>query len=198
MLNRIAAKLGQAAGQVADAGGSIVGVRGGTKEPPFTVARRVGEVEIRVYGPRIAADTTVQADEESARTAGFGRLFRYIVGANSGKAKIAMTAPVAQQQGAGDSTIRFFMPTEHNLDTLPVPHDERLRLVKVPAETVAVLRFSGVAGPEAVANRTAELLDALQRAGIETQGAPETWFYDPPWTLPFRRRNEVAVGVAAD
>lgn len=210
MLSKIAEKLGHAAGQVAEAGGSIVGIRG-TEEPPFTVARRVGSVEVREYGPRVAAETSIEADEEPARNEGFRRLARYIFGGNTAKTKIAMTAPVAQQQGqkiamtapvaaqrgtTGDWVIRFFMPAEHSLDTLPTPDDDRVRLVDVPAETVAVLRFSGVASPATVADRTAELLDSLQAAGVSAVGDPVTWFYDPPWTLPFRRRNEIAVAVA--
>lgn len=210
MFTKIAGALGQAAAQVAEAGGTIVGIRTGTEEPPFTVQRRVGEVEIRRYGARIAAETSIEADEEPARNEGFRRLARYIFGGNTTQAKIAMTAPVAQQQGrkiamtapvatqrggSGDWVIRFFMPSEHSMDTLPNPNDERVRLVEVPAESVAVLRFSGVASPDAVAARTTELLDSLRGAGIETTGEPLTWFYDPPWTLPFRRRNEVVVGV---
>ena len=163
MFTKIAGALGQAASQVAEAGGTIVGIRTGTKEPPFTVQRRVGAVEIRRYGARIAAETSVEADEEPARNEGFRRLARYIFGGNTAKATIAMTAPVAQQQGqkiamtapvatqrgeSGDWVIRFFMPSEHTMDTLPIPNDDRVRLVEVPAESVAVLRFSGVASPE--------------------------------------------------
>lgn len=210
MFNKIVGALGQAATQVAEAGGTIVGIRTGTEEPPFTVQRRVGAVEIRRYSARLAAETSVEADEEPARNEGFRRLARYIFGGNTAKATIAMTAPVAQQQGqkiamtapvatqrgeSGDWVIRFFMPSEHNMDTLPTPNDDRVRLVEVPAESVAVLRFSGVASPESVAAKTTELLDSLRGAGIETAGDPVTWFYDPPWTVPFRRRNEVVVGV---
>ena len=68
MLNKIAGALGQVASQIGEAGGSIVGIRHGTEEPSFTVERRVGDVEIRQYGPRIAAETTIDADEEAART----------------------------------------------------------------------------------------------------------------------------------
>lgn len=208
MLNKIAGVLGQ----VAEAGGSIVGIRNGTEEPAFSVERRVGDVEIRHYGPRIAAETTIDADEEPARNEGFRRLARYIFGGNTDKAKIAMTAPVAQQQGRkiamtapvaaqrdsrGEWVIRFFMPSEHTLETLPTPNDERVRLVSVPAETVAVLRFSGVANPDAIASRTAELLATLRGADIAPAGDPVTWFYDPPWTIPFRRRNEIAVTLRA-
>ncbi|HEY2195594.1 MAG TPA: hypothetical protein VGH76_25280 [Actinomycetospora sp.] len=32
--------------------------------------------------------------------------------------------------------------------------------------------------------------------GVDVVGEPVAWFYDPPWTLPFRRRNEIAVPVA--
>ncbi len=206
MLNKIAGALRQ----VAEGAGTIVGIRHGTEEPSFTVERRIGDVEIRRYGSRIAAETTIDANEEAARNEGFRRLARYIFGGNQGKTKIAMTAPVvqergqkiamtapvaAQRSGAGQWVIRFFMPSEHTLDTLPRPNDERVLLVTVPAERVAVLRFSGVASPEAVTARTEELLKSLRDNDIQPSGEPLTWFYDPPWTIPFRRRNEVAVSL---
>ena len=210
MLNKIAGALGQ----VAEGAGTIVGIRHGTEEPSFTVERRIssrdGEVEIRRYGTRIAAETTIDADEEAARNEGFRRLARYIFGGNRGNTKIAMTAPVVQEKGqkiamtapvatqrggGGQWVIRFFMPSEHTLDTLPTPNDERVHLVTAPGERVAVLRFAGIATSQAVAARTEELLTALRENAIEPSGEPLTWFYDPPWTIPFRRRNEVVVSL---
>jgi hypothetical protein len=208
MLNKIAGVLGQ----VAEGVGSIVGIRHGTEEPTFTAERRVGDVEIRRYGSRIAAETTINANEESARNEGFRRLAGYIFGGNQNKTKIAMTAPVAQENtkgqkiamtapvaaqrgGAGEWVIRFFMPSEHTLDTLPTPNDERVRLVEVPGERVAVLRFSGNYNPQVIASRTEELLTTLQDNDMRPSGEPFAWFYDPPWTVPSRRRNEVAVSL---
>ena len=189
MLNKIVGALGQ----VAEAGGSIVGVRNGTEEPPFTVERTVGGVEIRRYEPRTAAETTIDADEEKARSEGFRRLAGYIFGGNTTKTKIAMTAPVSQQQSekiamtapvaaqradSGEWVIRFFMPSEYTLETLPTPNDERVRVVNVPAERVAVLRFSGFANPETVATRTADLLATLRNNDVAPEGDPLMWFYD--------------------
>jgi hypothetical protein len=109
-----------------------------------------------------------------------------------------MTAPVAAQRGgAGQWVIRFFMPSSHTMDTLPTPNDERVRLVHVPGEQVAVLRFSGIASTSAIDAHTDDLLKTLRNNKIDTAGEPLTWFYDPPWTLPFRRRNEVAVSVVS-
>ena len=168
-------------------------------------------LEIRNYGPRIAAETTVFGDEDKALSDGFRRLAGYIFGGNHGNAKIAMTAPVARQSGQkiamtapvsktssadGASVVRFFMPAGWTMDTLPEPNDDEVGLVTVPEETVAVLRFTGDRGSAAVAARTTELLDALKDTAFEPTGTPVGWFYDPPWTLPFRRRNEVAVPVA--
>ena len=210
-VGKLAGPVGKAAGQVAEAGGSIVGIRSGTEEPSYTVERRVGDVEIRRYGSRIAAETTIDANEEAARNEGFRRLARYIFGGNKGSKKIAMTAPVAQEQGqkiamtapvaaqrssTGTWVIRFFMPSDKTMDSLPTPNDERVRLVHVPGEQMAVLRFPGLAKPEVVTARTEELLKALRDNGVYAAGEPVTWFYDPPWTIPFRRRNEVAVSVA--
>lgn len=191
--------------QTAESVLSIVGVRVGTEEPQYTSERLTEHVEIRRYGPRIAAETTVEADEDRARNEGFRRLAGYIFGGNQGKTKIAMTAPVAQQAGQKiamtapvaqqGSMIRFFMPSKWSMETLPTPNDDRVRLVAVPPETVAVLSFSGDRSPRAVAKRTAELREVLRAKEIDAIGEPVAWFYDPPWTLPFRRRNEIAIPV---
>lgn len=65
----------------------------------------------------------------------------------------------------------------------------------VPPQTVAVLTFTGDRSAAAVAARTEELRTTLRDNGIEPVGETTAWFYDPPWTLPFRRRNEVVVGI---
>ncbi|MGU3432858.1 SOUL family heme-binding protein [Actinomycetes bacterium M1A6_2h] len=199
--------------QTAEAALGIVGVRVGTEEPPFTSEKLTDTVEIRRYAPRIAAETTVEGAEEKARNDGFRILAGYIFGGNNGGGKIAMTAPVSQGSKGGQKiamtapvsrsgnengwVIRFFMPSKWTMATLPKPDDDRVRLVEVPAETVAVLRFSGDRGRDAVAKRSAELLDTLRAKGIDADGEPTSWFYDPPWTVSFRRRNEVAVPVTA-
>ena len=195
---------------------ATVGIRSGTEEPRYEVEEQPHGLEIRRYVPRIAAQTTVTADEDAARSAGFRRLAGYIFGGNAGKSQIAMTAPVAQQSGAGATSeqiamtapvsqapgadgswvIRFYMPSRWSLDTLPAPKDSAVELVEVPGETYAVLSFSGDRGPAAVAARTADLLDALGRTAWAPDGEPVSWFYDPPWTLSFLRRNEVSVRVA--
>ncbi len=192
---------------------AVVGIRVGTEEPNYTRRQLTDTVEIRRYGPRIAAETTVVDDENRARNVGFRRLAGYIFGGNRrdqtismtapvsqhstrGGRQIAMTAPVVQATG-GDSgwVIRFFMPANWTMETLPTPSDDQVRLVTVPPETVAVLRFSGDRSPKAVAARTDELLKVLQDKGVEPTGEAEAWFYDPPWTLPARRRNEIAIPV---
>jgi hypothetical protein len=40
------------------------------------------------------------------------------------------------------------------------------------------------------------LLDTLKKNGIETEGEAYIMRYDPPWTPPFTRKNEVAIEVS--
>ena len=175
--------------QIAESVLGIVGIRVGTEEPPHTSEKLTDAVEMRRYQPRIAAETTVEADEEKARSEGFRRLAGYIFGRNHGSDKIAMTAPVSQSSARGEKiamtapvsrsgddqqgwVIRFFMPSKWTMATLPTPNDDRVRLVEVPAETVAVLRFSGDRGQDAVAARSAELTDDVAVEGGCDSGRP--------------------------
>ncbi len=77
---------------------TLAPARADTEEPRFTVVDKVGAIEIRQYGPRLAADVVVQGDEEDARSNGFRPLADYIFGNNTARAKIDMTAPVAQER----------------------------------------------------------------------------------------------------
>jgi hypothetical protein len=186
--------------------------RAATEQPAYTVLQRDGAVELRRYGPRLAAETTVRGDEVSARNKGFRAIAAYIFGGNKGKTSIAMTAPVAQakaetiamtapvaQAPAADGSwrVQFFMPAKYTRATLPTPSNPEVRIVELPGEQFAVLRFSGLAGRTVVAARTKELTDKAAAMGWKITGPVVVWFYDPPWTLPPMRRNEVAFPVAA-
>jgi hypothetical protein len=110
-----------------------------------------------------------------------------------GSESIAMTSPVVQQPAGGEAwSIQFIMPSKYTMATLPQPNDPRVRLVEIPARTFAVVRFSGLGRPDAVASHETALDAALSGSAWRASGAAVTWYYDPPWTLPFLRRNEVA------
>lgn len=196
-------------------GCSVFGAHGDTETPDYAVVRTLDSgVEIRRYGERLAAETAVAA-EPGARNQAFRRLAGYIFGGNAADRKIAMTtpvatvaappgegerlpAPVATAARGGELVMRFYLPSAIGRDEAPTPADPGVRLVEVPAETLAVLRFSGRPSDARVTERTDALMAALARAGIEPTGPPVAFFYDPPWTLPPLRRNEVAAPVASD
>jgi hypothetical protein len=186
---------------------SVFGMRDGTEEPPFTVIGRLalpsGEVEIRRYAPRLVAEMEVTGDEVSARSAAFRPLAAYIFGENLAGERIGMTAPVAQQgeqigmtapvaQSGGDGRWRigFFMPARYSEASLPRPRDPRITIRSLPEAEIAVLRFSGLPSPEAVASAEARLAAALEGSDWRATGPGGAWFYDPPWTIPALRRSE--------
>ncbi len=207
-------KLFAAFGAVAAAACSVVGVRD-APEPPHAVVERLSEtVEVRRYAPRVAAEARL--GEGGGRNAAFGLLFDYISGANRPGEKIAMTAPVATDEGAGGEEIamtapvaedrgpdgyamRFFLPAAYqSASAAPQPTDPRVSLVEAPEQTVAVRRFSGLRDAETIAENRRALFAALEGSGWRPTGPAESWFYDPPWTLPQARRNEIAVPVSRE
>jgi len=201
------------------AGCSVIGVRSGYEQPEYEVIDRIGDnVEIRRYAPRVAAGLEVEAaDESSARAEAFRILADYISGANRAEAEVAMTTPVAvdvkgaegqriamttpvetEAAGEGRYAMRFFLPRTYTKETVPAPTDPRVAVEARRAETLAVLRFSGRRDSARLADKTAALRRALEGSEWrpETGAAPVAFLYDPPWTLPFLRRNEVAIPVA--
>lgn len=183
------------------------------EEPAFDTVKSSGDFEIRRYAPMIVAETIVEGELWGASNDGFRVIAGYIFGNNesvtkAGAEKIAMTAPVALEPSAekiamtapvtteaagGRYRMHFVMPSQYTMETLPRPKDERVKLREVPARRMAVVKFSGLTGEGKVKQKTAELEAWMAAEGLVAAGPPQLARYDPPWTLPFLRRNEVMV-----
>jgi hypothetical protein len=178
-----------------------------TEEPAYKVSLHEGVYEVREYPPLLAAEVTVNGGRNEAAKAGFRLLAEYIFGGNIRRQGIAMTVPVVQTRTIGEWNalkapviqykksgawiIRFLMPHEYSLDTLPEPNDSRIQLTKLPAARFAVVRFSGLAGEADVERRTAELTAFTDAHALHSAGPPLLARYNAPWTPWFMRRNEL-------
>ncbi len=163
------------------------------EEPKFTLVAQLGDVEIRTYEPTIQAYTTLGDDR--AMNGGFRQLAGYIFGGNDSSAEIAMTAPVATTMGSATPEMAFTMPSSWDMDTLPAPESGSVALREVPGFTAAVIRFSGWATEGRAAKYKHKLHQLVDEQGLEVMGSPVLNQYNPPWTLPFLRRNEIMVRV---
>jgi hypothetical protein len=190
----------------------VVGIRS-YEEPRYDVLEALpGGIEVRRYAARLAAQVELPGAGAEARNDAFRILFRYIAGENVSAEKIAMTVPVATEaqtekiamtvpvetvQRENGVRMQFFLPARYAAGTAPRPTDGRVRIVPVPEDTVAVLRFSGSGAQEERVRRTTELLEGIAGTPWRSVGEVAILFYDAPFTLPFLRRNEAAVRVDA-
>lgn len=119
--------------------------------------------------------------------------------------KIAMNAPV-NVEPQGDSVsgmfdskrwrVQFTMPSEYSMATLPKPRNPAVTLREVPGKRYAIFVFSGFAGKEKVQQKTDELVTWLKAGNLRAVAMPQLARYNPPWTLPFLRRNEILIELA--
>lgn len=177
------------------------------EEPVYEAVRKDGGIEIRAYRPRIVAEVELRGERAECLEQGFRILAGYIFGKNKPalatrepvREKISMTAPVAFEPGGdGRYLIRFFMPSRHSLESLPVPEDSRVKLRALPAQVFAVRRFSGRWTANNFGEQRRALLEGLSRMNLEAVGPVIDACYNPPFTVPFMRRNEVMVPVSED
>lgn len=110
--------------------------------------------------------------------------------------KIAMTAPVIQLGDENKWAVAFVMPAKYTLETLPKPNNDQVKLIEVPSERFAVIRFTGLASDKSLQDQTGELKAYIKSHNLNAISAPAYAFYNPPWTLPFMRRNEVMIEIS--
>jgi hypothetical protein len=180
------------------------------EEALYSLVRREDPYELRDYAANIQAETLVRGSFEDAGNPAFNRLFRYISGANHTAGKIAMTAPVSQQTLTESITmtlpvtqqtqedhwlVSFMMPSGSTLENLPKPDDDAVKLRLVPAQRMAVVRYSGFWSSQRYQQMLMSLESWIQQSRLRATGAPVWARYNPPFTPWFLRRNEILIPI---
>jgi hypothetical protein len=190
------------------------------EEPSFKVIAKSGTFELRQYAPMLVAETLVDGDMDDASSAGFRKIADYIFGNNQVQAgtsstkiamtapvtmepqsqKIAMTAPVAlipaENMAASQQwRVHFVMPSQYTMGSIPKPKNPDVKLREIPGKLFAVNSFTGFNTQSRIQAKTDELSAWIGQKNLKSLGQTQLARYDPPWTLPMFRRNEVMIEV---
>lgn len=171
-----------------------------TKEIPFTVIKKIGDIEIRRYPEVILAVVEGFIDDS-----GFSLLFQYISGENTTQRRIAMTAPIITSEKitmtapviTKNEYMAFALPTSYTKETVPVPTNPAVKIEILPIKEMAVLRFSGRTPEVRIEKFVQKLKTSLQTQGIQSKGEPVLMRYNNPFTPLFLRRNEVGIEISS-
>jgi len=155
-------------------------------------------------------DEEFSMDDVAGSGAAFNALAAYIFGANAEQRSLDMTTPVAT---TSKGEMRFYLRQNDDDTAPPTPlaaeqqkYGERMEVsvTSVPAARLAVTTFPGFATEGEVSRQKDAMLAALSMDGVEIDVphgnvVPHVVLqYNPPYTIPIVRRNEVAVPVRAN
>jgi effector-binding domain-containing protein len=184
------------------------------EEPRYEVIKKDNDFEVRRYQPMIIAEVLVIGTLSEASNKGFRQIADFIFGNNEDpikkqsekiamtapvtmevdtSSKIAMTAPVTMESSGGAWKMAFVMPSKFTIYTLPKPKNANVTIKQMPAQQLAVVTFSGWVDEEKLTAQTTRLNEWMAKNGLKSSGSVQLSRYNPPWTLPFWRRNEVWV-----
>ena len=166
-----------------------------TKEQPYSVLEKDGNIEIRLYPSATLATVQSKANSyDEMASPGFRTLAGYIFGGNESETQIAMTSPVQMDINDSLSSMSFVMPEGYDMNNLPKPNNSKVILSQTEEQVMAAIRFSGFADDEAREKHKQKLLNYLNSKGIQTKGNFKFLGYNPPYQL-VGRRNEVVIEI---
>ena len=187
-------------------GAAMIGpIMSNVEVPAYKILKKEQNIEIRQYPPLIVAEVKTAGSRQASISDGFRILADFIFGNNEGEKqlsmngpitqqqgiKIAMTAPVQQEKTDTEWAISFIMPSKFSIDTIPNPINDRIKIIQIPSKRYAVVTFSGRSTEEKLTTHTNELEKYIYGSNYSKAGNAKYAFYNPPWTLPFLRRNEI-------
>ena len=164
-----------------------------TEEVKFDIVHENEIYEIRKYSDRLVVQAINNKDSGT-----FRKLFNYISGENNSSKKIEMTTPVTQMKKNNVSFMQFYLPSEFNKKTTPIPTNSDVEIMLIKEGYFAVIRYSGRSSDKNFIKYTEILREKLLEDKILINGSAIKATYNPPWTLPLFRRNEVMFNVKWD
>ena len=180
------------------------------KEPNYKILDKEEYFEVREYSEMLVAQTTTAGTYKESSGQNFKRLAGYIFGNNAinenipmttpvlqqkKSEKMAMTVPVYQQQEASSWTMTFILPSKYTLETVPTPLDKKIYVKVLSNVKVATLQFNGSMNEGNIKQHTQKLKNWVKDKNYSVMATAYSASYDPPWTLPMLRRNEIHLPI---
>jgi hypothetical protein len=165
-----------------------------TEQQAYDLIESDGNFEIRYYPSATMASVAVDGSYSNSSGTGFRILAGYIFGSNSEDIKIPMTAPVHMEMDSSGYFMSFVMPSNYNLDNLPLPENGQIRLHDSSPAYMASIRFDGFANDEKIEKYKGKLRGYLENKGISYTEPFIYLGYNPPYQM-VNRRNEVIVQI---
>jgi effector-binding domain-containing protein len=159
------------------------------EKPKYQVIRKSGHFELRHYPSFNVAE--IELSRSSDLNSGFQEIFNYISGDNKSGSKISMTSPVINVMKENTMSTAFVMPSAFSLETLPVPKDGRVKVMRKEAGTYAVIRFSGTWSASKFDRMSMRLKEWIRLNQWTLNSDLLIARYNPPFTPAFMRRNEL-------
>ena len=198
------------------------------EQMPFQLVKKEDTFEIRDYEPCVVAETIDQGNNGFRTLARYIGVFgtpENRIHAGSGKenkngAKIAMTAPVINQKIAMTAPVinqkinmtapvlnnsssngmmmAFVLPKEYKtIESAPVPTNKNVKLREIPKRKCAVIQFTWNINEKQGEEKATQFISTLKSKGYHT-GTWQLARYNPPFTIPFLRTNEIIVELQND
>lgn len=158
--------------------------------------KEFGKIEIKKYPRLIFFKTSIKDGTWESGKEGFKALADYIFGDNDKKEKIDMTAPVIKEhESNGKWTMNFIAPKKYkNVSDLPKPNKDMISIIDGENENkvyISIL-FSGNYSEESMNKHLDELVSYCDKNNFKiNKDMQMLLFYNPPWTIPFLKRNEI-------
>jgi hypothetical protein len=167
----------------------------GVEIAPYEVLEKEDALELRHY-ERLVLVTTAMPTGMNEQSDPFYKLFDYISGKNESTKEIPMTAPVfLDQTDETTESMSFVLPESFSIETAPIPKDPAVKLEEIVDYTVAAITFSGSLNQDTINTHKIILEEWIARKGFEKRGAAKAAGYNPPFTIPALRRNELLIPV---
>ena len=161
-----------------------------SEEVEFDIVHITETYEIRKYSERLVVEAISNKDNTT-----FKKLFNYIAGANDSSEKIEMTSPVMQMKKNNISFMQFYLPSKFNKKTTPIPSNSDVKITLMEEGYFAVITYSGRSSDNNFTKYSKILYEKLLEDKILINGFAIKATYNPPWTLPVFRRNEVMFNI---
>lgn len=172
------------------------------------------KIELRHYESLVLVSAPMGGNVDEGRNTAFSKLFSYISGDNTARSKIAMTAPVFiddktstdgikipmtapvfMDDTSSQAIMSFVLPASYTIETAPLPQDPSVKLHEIKDYNVATIQFNGLLRRSNIDKHQSILETWIENEGYEIIGPRKTAGYNPPFTLPALRRNEVLIPI---